>query len=442
MLSALGIVAVFLLVLANGFFVASEFALVGVRRSRVATLAASGDARAERLLRLVDNLNAYISATQLGITLASLALGWIGEPAVAHLLEGPLEGRVSQGVLDTIAFAIAFITITFLHIVLGELAPKTLALERAEKVALAIARPMELFYKTFRVPIRLLDWAGTRTVRFFGLHPSAEHGSIYTSEELQQLVDASHRSGHLGAGTRRLINSIFAFSVAEVREAMVPRTNIVALPVTATLDEAEKVLSETGYSRLPVFRERLDNIVGVLLMKDLVPCLRKAAEDFQLEKLLHPPMFVPATARLGPVLAQMQAAQSHIAFIVDEHGGIEGLVTLEDLLEEIVGEINDEYDSEVRAQVVKEDGGAYVLDGMLAVRDANRRFNLRLPEEASYTTLAGFLLAKAGRLLRQGETIEHDGARFTVERVDRRRIRSIRFQPAVDGERQSLPSST
>jgi CBS domain containing-hemolysin-like protein len=149
-----------------------------------------------------------------------------------------------------------------------------------------------------------------------------------------------------------------------------------------------------------------------------------------MERLLHPPMFISEKARLGPVLAQMQSAQSHIAFVVDEHGGIEGLLTLEDLLEEIVGEINDEYDSEARAQVVKEENGAYVLDGMLAVRDANRRFNLRLPEEASYTTLAGFLLAKAGRLLRQGESIEHEGACFTVERIDRRRIRSIRFQPA------------
>jgi CBS domain containing-hemolysin-like protein len=165
-------------------------------------------------------------------------------------------------------------------------------------------------------------------------------------------------------------------------------------------------------------------------MKDLVSCLRGAPEDFQLEKMLHQPTFVPATARLGMVLSQMQSSRSHIAFIIDEHGGIEGLVTLEDLLEEIVGEINDEYDEEVRAQVVKEDNGTYVLDGMLAVRDANRRLNLRLPEEAGYTTLAGFLLAKAGRLLRQGESVEHEGARFTVERLERRRIRRIRFTPA------------
>src|SRR6185503_17603993 len=205
MITALYIALVFLLVIANGFFVASEFALVGVRRSRIEMLAAEqGNASATRLMRLLDNLNGYISATQLGITLASLALGWIGEPTVAHLLEVPLKGRVSQGVLDTIAFAIAFSVITFLHIVIGELAPKTLALERAEKTALAISLPMELFHRVFYYPIRLLDWAGTRTVRLLGLHPSAEHGSIYTADELRQLVNASRKSGHVKAEEQRL----------------------------------------------------------------------------------------------------------------------------------------------------------------------------------------------------------------------------------------------
>ncbi|HEV2913512.1 MAG TPA: hemolysin family protein [Pyrinomonadaceae bacterium] len=430
MLTVAGLFAVLLLVLANGFFVASEFALVGVRRSRIATLAQTGDARAVRLLGLVDSLNAYISATQLGITLASLGLGWLGEPAIAHLLEkAPYIDRLPVALMETLAFGIAFTIITFLHIVIGELAPKTMALERAEKVALAIAWPMELFYKTFRLPIRILDWAGTRTVRLFGLHPSVDHASIYTADELRQLVDISTKSGHLEAGDQKLINRVFDFADAEVREAMVPRTALAALPVTATLEEAEKAFCELGYSRLPVYRERLDDIVGVLFLKDLVPCLRRARpEGFEVEKLLHPPMFVPATARLGQVLAQMQSARTHLSFVIDEHGGIEGIVTLEDLLEEIVGEINDEYDEEVRAQIV-EDNGTYLLDGMLAVRDANRRFNLRLPEEGGYTTLAGFLLSKAGRLLRQGESVEHDGARFTVERVDRRRIRRIRFTP-------------
>ena len=434
MLTAIYIVAIFLLVFANGFFVAAEFALVGVRRSRIEALAAAGDRRAQRLMGLLNNLNAYLSASQLGITLASLALGWIGEPTFAHLLEKPLAG-VSDAWRHIIAFSIAFVIITARHIVLGEQAPKLLGLERAEKVALAVGWPMQAFYRVFSWPIRALDWASARTVRVFGLHSSAEHASIYTEEELRQLINLSHKSGHLEEDEQRLINRIFDFSAAEVREAMVPRMNVVALAITATMDEAEKAFCESGYSRLPVYRERLDDIVGVLFMKELVPCLRRTDPgNFNLEKLLHPPMFVPATARLGSVLAQMQSAQTHLAFVIDEHGGIEGILTLEDLLEEIVGEINDEYDEEVRAQIV-EDNGTYLLDGMLAVRDANRRLNLRLPEEAGFTTLAGFLLAKAGRLLRPGESVEHEGSHFTIERVDRRRIRRVRFTPASqDGQ--------
>ena len=430
------LIALFL-VLANGFFVASEFALVGVRRTRIQTMAEAGDRRAQRLIGLLANLNAYISATQLGITLASLGLGAIGEPAIAHLLERPLAAlpfALSQTVTHTISFTIAFSIITFLHIVLGELAPKTLALERAEKTALAIALPMELFYRVGYWPIRLLDWAGTKTVRLFGLHPSGDHASIYTEDELRHLIDISRKSGHLEEAEQQLINRVFDFAEAEIREAMVPRTSVAALPVTATLDEAEGAFCSLGYSRLPVYREHLDNIVGVLFMKDLMPCLRRnAPKEFDMEGILHPPVFVPATARLGPVLAQMQAARSHLAFVIDEHGGIEGIVTLEDLLEEIVGEIDDEYDEEVRAQIVEEDG-SYLVDGMLAVRDANRHFNLKIPEEAGYTTLAGFMLAKAGRLLLPGEAVEHEGARFTVERVERRRIRRIRFTPASNNE--------
>src|SRR5919199_3214293 len=197
MLTALYLLTVLLLVCANGFFVAAEFALVGVRRSRVETLAEGGDRRAARLVALLDNLNAYISATQLGITMASLALGWVGEPVFAHLLEGPLAGRVSETALHTISFTVAFIVITFLHIVLGELAPKTLALELTEKVALSVSWPLLVYYKVFSWPIRLLDWAGTRTLRRFGLHPSHEHASVYTEDELRRLVDISRRSGHL-----------------------------------------------------------------------------------------------------------------------------------------------------------------------------------------------------------------------------------------------------
>ncbi len=437
MVEILNIIIVFLLVLANGFFVASEFALVGVRRSRIATLANAGDKRGQRLLGLVDNLNAYISATQLGITLSSLALGWIGEPAIAHLLEIPLKGYVSETVLHTIAFTIAFSIITFLHIVLGELAPKTIALERAEKTALAIALPMQLFYKVFYYPIRLLDWAGTRTVRLFGLHPTGEHASIYTEEELRQLIDISRQSGHLKKEEQELIGNVFDFSDAEVREAMIPRTVVDAIPVTATLEEVKSAFRTLGYSRLPVYHEQIDEIVGIVFRRDLEPYLEQPqAHNFNLNTLLHQPLYIPATARLGAALRQMQSSRTHLAIVVDEHGGTEGIVTLEDLLEEIVGEINDEFDEEVRSQITKESDGTFILSGMLTVRDINRQFKLTLPEEAGYTTLAGFLLAQAGRLLQEGESVEFEGMSFKIERVDKRRIRRVRFivPPAEDNQ--------
>jgi CBS domain containing-hemolysin-like protein len=430
------IAAVFFLVLANGFFVASEFALVGVRRSRVETLAAQGNQRARRLLKLLDNLNAYISATQLGITMASLALGWIGEPVVAHLLERPLNGLVSEITLHTISFGIAFIVITFLHIVLGELAPKTLALERAESVALAISWPMELFNRIFHWPVRMLDWAGTRTVRLFGLHSSGEHASVYTADELRLLMDMSQKSGYLGPEQRQLLDRAFSFADVGVREAMVPRTQVEALPVTATLEQVRAVFLETGFSRLPVYRNRNDNLIGVVYRKDLdmgqVP-----ADSFDLEKLMRAPAFVPETASAGEALKQMQASRVHFLFVLNEHGGIEGILTLEDLLEEIVGEISDEYDHEVREQIVAEQG-SYVLDGMLAVRNANQQLGLDLPEDEDYTTIAGFLMARAGRVLQQNETVDYGGGVFRIERVERMRIRRVRYTPANRKSKASL----
>jgi CBS domain containing-hemolysin-like protein len=422
---------VFLLVLANGFFVASEFALVGVRRSRIATLADAGNRKAKLLLRLIDHLNAYISATQLGITLSSLALGWIGEPAIAELLNPLLEGRVPPAVLHSISFAIAFSLITFLHIVLGELAPKTIALERAEKTALAIALPMEIFYRLFYWPIRLLDWSGTRTVRLLGFTPSQHHGSVYTEDELRMLIDASYSSGQIEEEKRRLIRRAFDFNTTEACEAMIPRSEIAALPVTSTLDEVLEAFRIHGYSRLPVYGEDLDDMVGVLFRQDMEPFMsREPGLVFSMTALLHPPTFVPSGKRLGSLLKQMQATRTHLIFVMDEYGGLEGLVTLEDVLEEIVGEINDEYDEEVRSQIVR-DGKAFILDGMLAVRDLNRKLGLKLPEDEAYTTVAGFLLAQAGRVLEPGDEVPIEDGVFKVERLERRRIVRIRFTPTA-----------
>ena len=431
MLTAIYILVVILLVFLNGFFVAAEFALVGVRRSRIESLAEGGNRRARRLLAVLNDLNAYLSASQLGITLASLGLGWVGEPTVAQMIEGPLmRAGFSETVVHIIAFVVAFVVITALHIVLGEQAPKLFGLQMAEKVALATVLPMQLFYSIFRWPIRALDHASAAVVRPLGVNADAGHASAYTAEELRHVIEMSRKGGHIEPEEQRLINGVFEFADAEVREAMVPRTNVDALPVTATLEETKKAFRSMGYSRLPVYRGRLDDVVGVLFRRDIEPFLdRTNTEEFNVEKMAHAPLFIPATAKLGSVLRQMQSSRTHLAFVIDEHGGLEGIVTLEDLLEEIVGEINDEYDEEVRDQIDEQADGTFLLDGMLAVRDANRRFRLELPEAGSYTTIAGFMLAQAGRLLKPGEEIEHAGAIFRVERVDRRRIRRVRLTP-------------
>jgi CBS domain containing-hemolysin-like protein len=433
MLTALYLLTVVLLVFLNGFFVAAEFALVGVRRSRIETLAESGDKRARRLLSVLDNLNAYLSASQLGITLASLGLGWIGEPTVAHMIEAPLaRAGLAETWIHVISFVVAFAVITTLHIVLGEQAPKLFGLQMAERVALSTALPMQLFYKVFHLPIRALDGASASVVRPLGIRADAGHASAYTEEELRHVIDMSRQGGYIKAEEQQLIQGVFEFADAEVREAMVPRMAVVAVSAAATLAEAKAAFREHGYTRLPVYRERLDDVVGVLFRRDLeefVDGTRPAAE-FDAAALARPPLFMPSTAKLGAALKQMRDNRTHLAFVIDEHGGLEGIVTLEDLLEEIVGEIDDEYDEETKSQIVAQPDGTFLLDGMLAVRDANRRFRLDLPEDGHYTTIAGFLLARAGRLLKPGETVEHEGATFRVERVERRRLRWVRLTPA------------
>jgi CBS domain containing-hemolysin-like protein len=434
--STVKLLAVVFLVLGNGFFVASEFALVAVRKSRIEALAAEGNNSAERLLNLLNNLNAYISATQLGITLFSLGLGWVGEPAIAALLD-PLLIRLGEAtglmfltsgaVLHTISFTIAFSLITFLHIVFGELAPKTMALELSERVALIIAVPMQIFYKIFYPFIRLLDWTGTKTVRLFGLRASDEHGSSYTEDEIRQLVRVSHESGHLNAEERRLIDKVFEFSETTVREAMVPRTAIVAIPVTSTLEKIAKSFRQHGYSRLPVFRESLDDIAGFIHGKDLMPFLLRP-KLFKIEKVLQKPMYVVDTARLEDVLRQMQREKFHFGFVVDEHGGVEGIITLEDLLEEIVGDISDEHDEEVNEQIQPEGDDAYVLDGGLAVRDLNKRLSMNLPVSEGYTTIAGFLMSESGEILAEGDAVPFNGHVFRIEKVEKRRIVRVRME--------------
>ena len=424
------------LVLGNGFFVASEFALVAVRKSRIESLAAEGSKAATRLLDLLNNLNAYISATQLGITLFSLALGYVAEPAIVKFVEPALVslgeffgiGFLGNPTLaHTISFAIAFTLITFLHIVFGELAPKTAALELSEKVAMIIALPLQIFYKIFYYPIRVLDWTGIKTVRLFGLKSSGEHGSIYSEDEIRQLIEISKRSGHLNEEEQRLINQVFEFSETTVREAMIPRTEIEAVSVTTSLENIAEAFQVHGFSRLPIYRESLDDIAGVIHSKDVMISLLNP-DSFRIEKILRKPVYVVDTARLEDVLRQMQQEKFHFGFVVDEHGGVEGIITLEDLLEEIVGDIADEYDKEAIEQIHEQKDGTFILDGSLAVRDLNKRLGLEVPVSESYTTIAGFLMSKAGQVLEKDENVKFNGHVFIVEKVDKRRILKVRMK--------------
>lgn len=435
LLSFLGLTLVVGLVLSNGFFVASEFALVAVRKSRIETQAAEGSKAAERVLGMLNNLNAYISATQLGITLSSLGLGWIGEPFVASLLD-PLfmwaatafgiEAIASPVVVHAISFIIAFSFITFLHIVFGELAPKTAALEISEKVCYFIALPLQIFYKAFYYPIRVLDWAGTRTAKAFGLQPSGEHGASYSEDEIRQLVNASKEKGLLNEDEQRLINQVFEFSETTVKEAMIPRTEIIAIPEASSLEDIVRMFRQHGYSRLPVFRNSLDDILGFIHSKDILAFMLRP-KSFRLDRVLQKPMYVVDTARLEDVLRQMQREKFHFGFVVDEHGGVEGIITLEDLLEEIVGEISDEHDEEVNEQIHTMEDGSVLIDGSTAVRDINKRLGLQLPVSEGYTTLAGFLMSEAGQLLADGDVVPFNGHKFTIEKTAKRRVLSVRM---------------
>lgn len=423
---------VFFIVGLNAFFVASEFALVSVRRTRVEARAEEGSKGAKAALRLLNNPTRFISAVQLGVTLASLALGWVGEPTVAEILEPLAAGIASEGTAGYIAhgaaIVISFSIITFFHVVLGELVPKMFALEKAETFALFAARPLEVFAKIFSPILWVLNKAGGALGKLLGLTSSLDHASVYTEEEIRQLVKLSQESGHLNEEERRLINQVFEFSETTVREAMIPRTEIVAIPATSSLEEIAKAFRQHGYSRLPVYGDSLDDMRGVLHGKDVMQYLLLKPRMFKLDRVLKKPYYVVDTARLEDVLRQMQNEKFHFGFVVDEHGGIEGIITLEDLLEEIVGDISDEHDEEVNEQIHAQADGSYILDGGVAVRDLNKRLDLHLPVSEGYTTIAGFLMSEAGELLNEGESVRFNGHIFYIEEVDRRRIIKVRME--------------
>jgi len=424
----LGIVV--LLVLTNGYFVAAEFAMVSVRRSRIAGLVADGNKRAITVMRHLEDMTGFISACQVGVTVASLVLGALGESTIAHLLEPMFEhlpGSLSTFAIHSIASTIAIIIVTYLHLLLGEFVPKALALERAEQVALAVARPMALFYKTFKAPIWVINQSGAVIIRLLGLHSTGEHTAAYNEDELRHLIELSRQSGHVIEDEKRLIDNVFEFTEARVDAVMTPRMEIEALDIEMSPVEMLDRFELLGYSRMPVYRESLDNILGILLYKDLSRTMRRGG-TVNINDILRPPVILPSSVKLHDALRMLRRSSAHMAIVVDEHGGVKGLVTLEDLVEEIVGDISDEHDEIAVQQIRRHNDDSFTVSGGLTVRDANRRLNLNLPESDSYHTIAGFMMARKEKLMKQGESVDYNGLRFTVESATRHRISEARIE--------------
>jgi CBS domain containing-hemolysin-like protein len=286
---------------------------------------------------------------------------------------------------------------------------------------------MQIFYTIFKPLIMALDWASARIVRVVGIEAESQHASIYTEEEIRQLIRVSRASGHVNEEEQKLIDKVFEFSETTVKEAMIPRTEVVAVQDTCTLDEIAAAFRRTGFSRIPVYRGSLDGIVGIVHVKDVLAALTHPTA-YDLTSIIQKPQYVVDNAKLEDVLRQMQREKFHFGFVVDEHGGVEGIITLEDLLEEIVGDISDEHDEEVNEQIHQQPDGTCILEGGLAVRDLNKRLGLNLPMSDGYTTVAGFMMAEAGQLLDEGDTVRYNGHIFKVEKAANRRILQVRLE--------------
>jgi CBS domain containing-hemolysin-like protein len=413
------------LVFANGFFVAAEFSIVTVRKTRVDQLIAEGHRGARAVRRAVSDPESYIAATQLGITMASIGLGWVGEPALASLVQGGLAflpARIAEATAHTIAVTIAFAIVTALHIVLGELAPKTVALDKPESTALLVVRPTELFMKAFWPFIQLLNKTGRAVVNLLGLQSKGGHALVHSEAELKMLVTASQEAGVLEEDEEQMLHRVFGFADLTAGQVMTPRTELVAIAVDTPRDALLAQVGGTGQTRLPVYRVDLDDIIGFLYLTDLVRALASPDDRIDLPALVREALTVPETLGADDLLAEMRRRRVREAIVIDEYGGTAGLVTFESLMERIVGDVGGEIGASARI-TVRPDGSADI-DGLTLVTDVNTQFGLHI-DEAIYTTVGGYVLGRLGRRARVGDVIEIEGRRMRVDQIDGLRVAKV-----------------
>jgi putative hemolysin len=428
-LDLLGLVSVVFLVLLNGFFVAAEFSLVSVRQTRIAELVEQGNLTAKEVQKALENPDRVIAATQLGITLASLGLGWIGEPALSHLLEPIVElvpVELQAGLSHSISAGIAFVLITFMHVVVGELAPKSIALQNPEGTSLVVARPTLWSESLFKPFIWALNGAGNAILRLVGVQPASGHQLVHSAEEIKMLVAASTEEGVVAPQEGQLLHAIFEFGDLLVRQVMIPRTEITAVEADLPLKAIIPLIAESTYTKFPVYDDDVDNILGIIHVKDLLQAMQEPAwQDSTARMLVRDPMYVPETLPVSELLHRFRDDRQHIAIVLDEFGGTGGLVTLEDLLEEIVGEVSDPFDR-FTPEIEKLPDGSLLVDGLCLIEDVNNYLNLDL-EDPAYDTIAGYTLGRMGRIPKVHDSVESDNILIQVEAMDGLRIDRLKL---------------
>ena len=428
-LDLLGLVMVGILVLANGFFVAAEFALVSVRPTRIAQLLEEGNSRARWVHKAISDPDRFIAATQLGITLASLGLGWVGEPALSGLLQpviGLFPADIETEVSHSISAGISFAIITFLHVVVGELAPKSIALQSPEKTAMSVARPTVYTETIFKPVIWILNGAGNALLKWMGVEPASGHELIHSVEELKMLVSASAEGGVVGDQAEEMLHAVFNFGQLLVRQVMIPRTEMIAIPQDTNTDDILKLSVDQPFNKYPVYIGDIDQIVGIVHLKDVLPAIAQDHETkLTADDLMREAIFIPETARVNTLLQLFRARRQHIAVVLDEYAGTAGVVTLSDLLEEIVGEVSDPFDTE--QDILPLPDGSALVDGLTLIEEVNDHFDLDL-EDQNYDTIAGYMLGKLERLAQVGDIVDVPGARLRVEMMDGFRIDRISIQ--------------
>jgi len=433
---------ILLLVAANAFFAAAEFALVSVRDTRIQQLIEARRIGARTVQRLHQNLDEVVNGVQLGITLTSLTLGWVGEPTLARIMEQIL-GRVPHAPIysHTIAIVLTFTLISYLHVILGELVPKTLALRQAERVALAVAAPMDVFLTVMKPFLYVMRKSGGFVLRLFGSR-GMRSGAIHSPDELKLIATASRQVGQIPEFQEAMIHNALELDSIAVRQVMVPRPDIFSLPADLTLEDALARVVEEQHSRIPVYdpQRGREHIIGVLYSKDLMRWMRlrftlspnqaitSRIAKMQVSQIMRNVLVVPETKALTDLLAEFKERKRHLAVVVDEFGSTAGVITVEDVLEQLVGEIEDEFDIQPAPQPTLDEDTSLTLDGSLNIRDLESQYQLILPQDAGFETLAGFVLARLQRIPRVGDAFEFEGRRYSVEEMEAHRIAKVKIE--------------